>query len=485
MRRIGPIATTLIRSFLTIVSIGLSIVSGLIIVRLLKPIDYATYQFITKRLSLYIVSLVRSINNIWGYRYLVQGIKGGFQASIVVSLILSIVGFLVTSVTIGLLLGYTSTISFIGALYVAFFVIWAGFFSTIDALRPLRSGFILLITRLANSVFVILLVYVFGAGLLGALISGIVAYILASALSYFWSREKAPPPGRIQSIISEWISSIKVPLWSWIRVNIANIDVIIGYAFSTPNVIAAFFASRLIPGIAEQASGQGLSYLHRLVLSSRSIQTGTTILRLTLLLLAPMVAVLVVETELLVYVINPQYMWALNGFRLIILSLYFRVLGNGLVHLISGTISEIGVEAEPKLFQLHRSAFIPSLLYILLLPLLVFFDEVTQVVYWSFLFLFYSIVFSLVLLMHAYEKYKMIEPGVLIKDASSYIITAFLFSILVRSLFPNPNGTTFWSALLLLLYKLLIVLVLYFMTIIMIDKDVRYIVRSILEKATK
>ena len=351
-----------------LIALLINIAAAFILVRRLPPSDYAFYQTLTKR-GTWIGSLIVLLLGGWIYRYNAQRIPGSWEASIVISLLSSLYAF-----SAGLLVAYylhvSMYIALLSGLAVSAFIAYVMMRQVLNALRPVRYAFLVVIYRLLYTSLVVLLVYFIGYGVIGALWSIIAASVVASFLGYTWGRRAKPPTSRWTGVIREWVRHSFVFLPSTIAQILASLDALIAYHFWGSRIVAAFFATLMVFSLIRESISAGASYVATYLLQGgeeeKSLQGLVALLALTIPLL---VFVASYPTHIL-YLVNPRYAWAKPVIVFHAIYTLIAMFEAYIASIASGSIKGRARESAGKLLRLTSLALVTRVAYFALITVL-------------------------------------------------------------------------------------------------------------------
>ncbi|MGC9111992.1 hypothetical protein [Acidilobus sp.] len=346
----------------------LNIAVSILLARRLSDVDYAVYQYATKRIITY-ATIPIGLFGVWMYRYLVTRRRGSFTAGLALSLLSGLMG-----IVLGFALEYVEAkvgllVAMAAGVTVMLQSIMGGITTMMDAVRPLRLGLLLLIYRLLYSLLIILALYVEVPSLLHVFIATSISISIATALGFRWlyealGRKAIEPPW---STLNEWARTSRPLIIAYVTGFVASLDATIAYPLAGPNVVAAFFIAAAIATLVRESSNTGLRYLHTYVLTTSDVAGGLRSTFLVAMLAAPLLIYAAVHPLYIIYVFNYKYSWASMALTIFMITAIIEIVNGGLSNVVMGSISEVGEESLPKFERLNIMASVPSLIYVVML----------------------------------------------------------------------------------------------------------------------
>ncbi|MET1127953.1 MAG: hypothetical protein ABWW70_01365 [Thermoproteota archaeon] len=472
-----PLVVATLRTVLTFLALLVTAASSIVLVRMLDPASYAAYQALTKRVTRYALP-VYGVFAGWIYRYAAQRIPGTVSATICVAVAASLAGSLAAAVvSVKLGLHSASMISALLALglYTAFAVLQI----PMNAARPVRFSVVTLAYRLVYSSLVVLLVYLAGAGLLGALLSVVVAASVGVGLQLLWLRSLGSlGSGCPADLLREWVRGVHVSLLGVSASLVASLDIAAAYPLAGSMVVAAYFAATAFLALFREAVGTGIGYISAYVLGGGSSQTALSALRLSLLATAPLAGYALVYPDHLIHLLNPQYAWASAAVRIASAAVYVGLLASGYISLAAGLIRGRVEETSHELAKINAAMLLSQSFYLVLLVvgLYVLEDPALEAAWWASSLLLSSIVTASVGLLYLSGDAR---SGAL--DAAKWSVV-YLASALTSAAVAAPRlapQRRFWDEVVVLLPSVAIHLTLYVLMVASLDAFARKVLRRV------
>jgi len=355
----GILRTTLLRGLLYAAALAATVAASLLVARRLSPGDYALYQTVTKRLVAAAGYLVAAVG-VWAYRAAArraaEEVTGGLLLSLAVSAAAAAAGYLAAQG-----LGAPASTRLLAALAALLATAWAAVRITVNAAMPVYAAAATLARRLSYSLLVFATVYLMGLGVDGALASfaasqaAVLAYTAArlarrGLLSSRLREAAAAAAGILRRLYASLIPQLGGLL--------ASGDVAVAYALSTRLLVAGWFAATNMSSIVAELASTTLSNLHGYVLATGEAAPAVMAVRLTLAAAAPLLGLMAVLPEHLVYLVNPRYAWAAPALRVAAAAAPLLVSARGAQLVLEGLTR--GPSEARRLARLYASTLLPS-----------------------------------------------------------------------------------------------------------------------------
>ncbi|HID71113.1 MAG TPA: hypothetical protein EYP35_11865 [Desulfobacterales bacterium] len=357
----GLLATTILRMVFYAIALLINFVASIVLVRKLKPADYAVFQFVNRRLSTFIVFPIQLLG-FWAYRYEAEGLGGGL------CLILFSLLYFALSSSIGFLVAYnwlnvTTIIALLVGLLLGLRSIFIGIRILLSNLRPVKFSLMILAYRIVYSISVVVLVYLLSLQLLGAFGASILALFSSIVIGYFWIRSRISGKRSCQSYIAEWIRIAYAPLLVMASNLVSSLDAVLAYNLWGPDLVAGFFAAGILVSLVSEVIVTGFEYLAAYVLQTRDYRSPLRTARVTVSLAIPLLAYVSVHRQWAIDLINPVYRWASIAIPLFAIARILEMLNAGLLRVFEG-LQRGGAKAARKVSKLYMYTFTSALLYI-------------------------------------------------------------------------------------------------------------------------
>ena len=476
--KFGTTLTTFSRTLAVGIALTINAIASLILVRKLPVPDYALYQAVVKRLTGF-TNIPFALTSFWIYRYMVQRKEGTWEASLVLVLIASLLGFSI-GFFFTLSKGFSLTIAILAGLALLSFESFRPINTSIDALRPVRFGVLQLFYRALYSTLIFLLVYVMAERIMGAFVSVIIAFLTTSTIGFIWLKDFLPPPGNPFHILKEWIKGSYLTLVSTLSTLIMSFDVIVAYKFLGSLGVAAFFAAFVFFSYLREPLSHGLRYLQGYLLSGGSPERTLRSLKATIIFLSPILVYFMFNSKHIIYLLNPKYVFASKTIIVLAIDTYIFVLFASISNIYVGLIKGNAEETARKLIKIGLVSFIFSLFYISFIFLALSKTKLVEngVMFWAFSKLILDTL-NLALYMITFPDLKL--RGSIAREVfynSIYFVGALPLGYVIKAYgAPSPH---FFKELFIILPSFLILLSIYYATIILISKEIRRSLKSLI-----
>ncbi len=476
--KFGTTLTTFSRTLAVGIALTINAIASLILVRKLPVADYALYQAVIKRLTGF-TNIPFTLTSFWIYRYMVQKRKGTWEASLILVLVAALLGFSI-GFFFTLSKGFSLMIAILAGLALLSFESFRPINTSIDALRPVRFGLLQLIYRALYSTLIFLLVYVMAEKIVGAFVSVIIAFLATSAIGFLWLRDFLPPPGNPFHILKEWVKGSYLTLVSTLSTLVMSFDVIVAYKFLGSLGVAAFFASFVFFSYLREPLLHGLRYLQGYLLSGGAPERTLRSLKATIIFLSPILVYFMFNSEHIIYLLNPKYVFASKAIIVLAIDTYIFVLFASISNIYAGLIKGNAEETARKLIKLELILFAFSLFYIFFIFLTLSRTKLVEkgVMFWAFS--------KLILDMLYLATYIITFPDSKLKNSiarevfynSIYFVGALPLGYVIRAHgTPSPH---FFRELFIILPSFSILLTIYYVSIILISKEIRRSLKSLI-----
>ncbi len=384
---------------------NLSLITGflftLLVVRSLSLQEFGDFQFVSS--LLYYFTFPSLIVTYWALRDSARG-EFNLKSSLSLSLILGVFFFLL------FLLSSSPSSQILKIDYLLFFVASFQIFviyllkvmeSSALGRNPSLEAFSLIILEVSKLAFGFYLLRFLNYGILGALISIIMAQLIQALILLY----KFRPLLKIainKGLFKKWITLAWLPLFSNLSYLILNLDaVIVSLITLDTNSLALYKASLSLTQVIYNISIFSVP-LYPFLLAGGKVKYSNSMLKISLLLSTPATIALIVLAEPLLYLLRPDYIIASNGLRILSLAALIMVLSNFFEIVILGK-ERVDVEKDSKLkdylasklFKIPLINLISNTIYLSLLAFISFFlvlnrsyEPMNLMEYWSLITLF-------------------------------------------------------------------------------------------------
>ncbi|MET1102369.1 MAG: hypothetical protein ABWW69_07855 [Pyrodictiaceae archaeon] len=466
------------RGLLRLAGILVSVVSGVIIARRLDPSDYAVFQVVAKRVDM-VSGVLAGVAGFWAYRYSAIGIPGVVPTYMLVVFTSGLLG-LVASVLMAWAAGGSPQLLLAASVAGFSLVLFARFSFLVVSLRPVYSELVILARRVAYVVLVALLVYLAGAGALGALASLVASSLLGFLLLVrgVWDKLREPLCRRC---LREWLRGAYVPLMSWAGSLLAGLDAVLVALLAGSYPVAAFFASVLVISLAGEAVGASIQHLQAYVLRTGDRLTGVKASGLIAIVVGLVAGYAIARPEQLIAALNPVYVGASGALRVYAVASLIGSIGGPLAHIVAGSDRSMAGRPGKVLTRLSALGLTSSLLYLGLIVFLVATRTLDPVVSWVLALLVSGI---LRLAGTLWLSGRMVAT-VFVKEglarAAGYMLLAYLLASLLA---PPGYKPRFFDNLWLLAWGFLLVAVPYLLVALAFDPLARRGLRGLVAYTT-
>jgi len=318
----GVLAVSLLRSILYAAAVLVNAAASLVLVRRLSPRSYAAYQSLIRRLARGWGRLI-SLYRLWALRSAASGdpvaAEAAFSLAAAVGLLAASTGLVAST-----LLGLAAAESLAAAATVGLYAAWLTVRPVLDARRPVRAAAAVLARRLVYGALVLALVYLAGLELLGALASAAASLLAALALAARWLREaglEARVTRRGLRRAASWLRRGYATAPGTLANVAEEADVAVAYAVAGGEAVAGFFAANMLVSLTMDVLNQAAAYLHSFTLSTGDVASAARVVRLYLLLAAPVTGYVLLHPGAVMGLLAPRYTWASSAAALLALSL--------------------------------------------------------------------------------------------------------------------------------------------------------------------
>lgn len=367
----GVLAVSALRSVLYAAALLVNAAASLVLVRRLAPGGYAAYQSLTRRLARGWGRLI-SLYQVWALRSAAAGdpLAGEAAASLAAA-----TGLLAAAsgLAASQLLGLGPAESLAAALAVGLYASWLTIRPVLDARRPVRAAAAVLARRLVYGSLVVLLVYLAGLGVLGALASAAASLATALALAARWLREaglEARPSRRGLRRAASWLRRGYATAPGTLANVAEEADVAIAYPVAGGAAVAGFFAANMLVSLTVDVLNQAAAYLHSFTLSTGDISSAARVVRLYLLLSAPVMGYALLHPAAVMGLLAPRYTWASAAVAVLAPALPLMA-SSAAANSIAGGAVKRGRGEERGILRLSSYQAAASLLYLALVAALV------------------------------------------------------------------------------------------------------------------
>ncbi len=474
-----------LRTILYMLAAITSILSGFILVRRLSILDYAVYQTVNKRVRNYVQAASVTLQ-IWFFRDSLRSIPGTLEIGFLAGSLLGAVGGVIAG---ALVYGLTHSTAAAALAFTAMlaYSLWQIYWFMLDSLRPVRVGVVRLITRLSYGALVLALVYYLGRGLIGALASLTLGYLLGLALILASLRGRLVRASSIRSAIETmrhiWGGRVRASLYRFLRLLLKSLDVMLAIPLAGSLVVAAFFAMNVIGGIIYESFLAAMSFLQSAGLRGAEKSQSYRALRLSLLIVTPLLTYASIYHVHIAYLINPKYAWASPLILIVSAAVLLDVTAAGIKNILLGEIRGLPLLEEARVIgSFYKRIMLPSPIYLgVLLTLLLATrgNPYHAAIAWALSLLAYMVLDTLLTITFR-SPYNTVSPRECVSEVYKPF-TLYLAAAIVASLLSPPSqppSPHFISEVLILLRPGLQALALYAAIILVVSGEARQTLRQ-------
>ena len=367
----GVLAVSALRSLLYAAALLANTAASLILVRRLGPGGYAAYQSLTRRLARGWGRLI-SLYQVWALRSAAGGDPSSGEAAAslaaAVGLVAAASGLVAAS-----LLGLGPGESLAAMLSVGLYASWLTIRPVLDARRPVRAAAAVLARRLVYGSLVVLLVYFAGLGVLGAFVAAAASLVAAIALAARWLREaglRVAVTMRGLRRAASWLRRGYATAPGTLASVAEEADVAIAYPSAGSAAVAGFFAANMLVSLTVDVLNQAAAYLHSFTLSTGDVSSAARVVRLYLLLSAPVMGYALLHPAAVMGLVAPRYAWASTAVALLAPALPLLAAAAAAGSIAGGAVRR-GSGEERGILRISTYQAAASLLYLALVAALV------------------------------------------------------------------------------------------------------------------
>ncbi len=468
----GVTLTTLFRTASVFIALLFSVVASIILVRKLSPSDYALYQTLFKRVTTF-TDIPFALTVFWIYRYMVQRVEGTFEASLAITLTSSALALILGTI-FPFRMGFPLSTALLGGISLIFFELLREIYVLVDALRPVRYGIIQIVYRILYSSFVFLLVYILTEGVLGALISVTLSGLVTVLAGFLWVKDLLPLRSSPKGPLREWAKGIFIPLLGTVSYFIVALDVFLAYKFLGSVAVAAFFASSALFSLLREPIMHGMRYLQGYLLAGGLLENTLRTLKVTVMVLAPILAYVAVNPLHAIYIMNPLYSFATKAVTVMSFDVFVVVLSASVGNVYAGMVGGGAEEATKELLWIYRAGLLVSIGYVaVLVPTFLFSKSKLPLVValWALTITVRDLLGLLINVYAFSKKGKLHDIINELKVSVLFFTLAFPIALVIRPSFsPSPR---FFTEVFKLLPTFILNLTIYYGIVLLINRDLR------------
>jgi O-antigen/teichoic acid export membrane protein len=467
-----------------LLSVATGLLFTLMLTRILTRKEFGIWGNIND-LTIYFL-LTANIVPFWVTRFVARKHEGAAKTGIVANLLLSLISTVVYLVMIPLI---TSSLH-ISSKYLILYVIVAlqiielytllALQSVIHATQPQAVGYSLLIHEIAKIIVAYMLIIHFKTGLLGALISLILAYLIR-ILFYLRLIGRYLKEEIRWSYFKEWIKASPINIYNIIGTQISTFALIFLFVYGTEVARAYYGASFQIAMVINYSSFLAFA-LYPKLLSNVNQKEVTKSLNLVLRFAIPLTIGAIVLADSYLTVLSKVYAEAVLVLQLIALSTLFITLSQFLNNIILG-VEKIDEKSKipfkqlikSRLFQIFTLSYVRSAI---ILPSSFFVlttiaqTPLQAAIYTSAIFLIANL--TILICRYVIAK-KSLHFGIPWKSLGKYLVASTVMATLLVFI-PHPKR------LLATLAVTLLGGITYITILLTIDKDTRDMVRLTIQE---
>lgn len=351
----------LISLLIGLVSVVTGIIFTLIVTRHLTPHEFGTWTLIGGLLTYVIVT--ESTISYWTTRQIVRGEEVGKTAVFSSGLfsVFAVIVYIIIAYFVSVREGIDPTVMILGAIMVP-----VSFLSrTISGInygwRPQAVSYGMLVIEIAKIPAGLVLVYIFDLGLVGAILSVTIAYIISIFIQLIYARDKLK--SKIQlNFIKKWIRLSWVTTYPGLSNIIHNLDVLV-FSVITGSVIGlAFYSvSNTIASLVTQTGGISRALYPKLLETDKREYLKANLTRLFYFAL-PFSAISITFMKPALFALNPVYQTASIVVMLLTIQTFIANLSSTFYSALTG-IEKVDVNENSTIRDYLKSKlfFIPTL----------------------------------------------------------------------------------------------------------------------------
>lgn len=456
----------------------------LIITRSLSTYDFGVFQNIGDVLP-YLLLFTTLIPE-WATRYTARGIKDAARTSLIFNLLLSIpfliIGFFLTPLFASI--AGSRTIFFILAvIQIPIFYLKSSLEGTAGAKAPYLQGYNLIVHEVSNVTLGIFLVFFLKMGLIGVIVTLIGSNAIDVIFYTIWLIDELRPKINL-SYLKSWLKISSSTIYKMIGMRLAGFDMILLIMLGGAVSRALFGVASILGGLVWYASVLQ-SALYPKLLSGGDKKDVEVSVKLMMLFAVPMCIGTITLSKSLLYILNPEYAEAYPIVYVLAVSALIACFISTLDIIILGT-EKLDEKLKFKMKDLISSKFfiLPSFSYlqaVIVIPVTYFLlKEVARTDLESAFYLS-LIQFSVILIIFVF-KFKLSRKCMKFELPSRSILKYFLASLLMAaflSVFKQPPRIIPTFSI------VFIGIALYFGVLILIDKEVRALIKAIYAVVSK
>ena len=351
----------LISLLIGLVSVVTGIIFTLIVTRHLTPHEFGTWTLIGGLLTYVVVS--ESTISYWTTRQIVRGEEVG-KTAVFSSGIFSacaVLVYIIIAYFVSVRQGIDTTVMILGAIMVPVSFLSRTISSINYGWRPQAVGYGTLVIEIAKIPAGLLLVYIFDLGVVGAILSTTIAYIISIIIQLIYARDKLR--SKIQlNFVKKWIKFSWVTMYPGLSNIIHGLDVLV-FSLITGNVIGLAFysASKTIASLVAQTGGISRALYPKLLEDDKREFLKTNLTKLFYFAF-PFSAISITFMKPALYALNPIYETASTVVILLTFQTFIANLSSTFYSALTG-IEKVDVNENSTMRDYIKSKlfFIPTL----------------------------------------------------------------------------------------------------------------------------
>ena len=292
----GAVTVGFVRLLLSALAMLVSLVSGVVVARKLPRLDYGVY-YVAARRTLYTVRLLYLPLGYWQRRHADRRRMAEYLGAALAAL----PAYYALSAALILAAGAPLHLALIYAVYSALGGFALALIDTYTGYRYLRSSLLRLAYRAVLATLIVILVY---AARMGS--HGIVAAqtLAATLVTYIVAREVGLAKPRRDLLRPE---AIRVPLLNVAAGIVSNMVFILASALATPQAMAVYGVSILIPMMATELLDQASAYTVPYIVKTGDVRGILRLYKILVLAAAPLLGFIAAHPLITVSLLNPSY----------------------------------------------------------------------------------------------------------------------------------------------------------------------------------
>lgn len=299
----------------------------LIVTRTLTTVEFGTWSLIYG-LTIY-VAMMEPVISYWVTRETARGIKSG-KTAILTSSVLSLGGILVYAI-LAYFLGYVTHLDLNILFFAASLIPLMFLYSTLNGInlgsKPHALSYGMLSFSISEILSALIFVYLLHMGVLGVILSILVAYVVSIAVQLIFAREKIKNK-IIKNYVKKWLKFFWLPLYPGITRFLYNLDFVIFLAITGSVEGLAFWTASSTLSVFIQNSGLISKAVYPKLLQGQKTEYVRENITQLFYFAIPMTALIITFVKPGLFILNPVYGIAAPITIILAISTFFYTLSN-------------------------------------------------------------------------------------------------------------------------------------------------------------